>query len=191
LCFGIYGNAGHNQLVRIELSDGTVLNGEIIVPDCSGSTESDGSWTLVDVSCFQETNINMIIDTPMSELVAGVGFDYSAHTADGASSYSCEVNPNIAGRIFCWGAPPLHNSPLEVCVSPPGVAERCSSFSDFWTRLPNCTTQPNEEPSEEPNDEPNDEPSGGSLDCSIYDVHTCGSVAGCHWSRSSWSCVNN
>lgn len=176
MCSGIPGSPGSTMTITFCLSDGTCLNSDILVPNCDEPTDPVGFWNLVDVNCFHVTDIYMIIDTSMSELVPGVEFNYSVQTADGTSSYTCEMHPSIAGRIFCWGAPPMHNSPLEVCVSTPGVEERCNSFDDFWVNVPLCAVPVTEEPTEEPG-EPDEPP----LDCSIYEIKICGTIAGCHW----------
>ena len=187
MCSGIPGAAGSTMTITFCLSDGTCPNSDIVVPDCSAGTGPVGFWNLLDVNCLHLTDIYMIIDTPVSEIVPGSDFHYNVHTADGVNTYTCEIHPDIAGRIYCHGAPPMHNSPLEVCVSVGAAEEHCTSFDDFFIRVPLCEAPPTEAPVETEAPGTTEEPELPVVNpaCSTYsDGASCNSApAGCFWLR--------
>ena len=187
MCSGIPGAAGSSMTITFCLSDGTCPNSDILVPDCSTETEPVGFWNLLDVNCLHLTDIYMIIDTPVSEILPGSDFHYNVHTADGVNTYTCEIHPDIAGRIYCHGDPPMHNSPLEVCVSVGDGEEHCTSFDDFFIRVPLCEAPPTEAPVETEAPGTTEEPDipVANPACSTYtDGASCNSApAGCFWLR--------
>ncbi len=180
MCSGIPGSPGSSMTISFCLSDGTCRSADILVSDCEAPNGPVGFWNLVDVNCFHVTDVYMIVDTAIEELIPGADFTYTARTLDGERSYTCEVHPDIAGRIFCYGEPPIHNSSLEVCITLAGQPEACGTFDEFFVRLPLCEAAPTEPP-------PTEEPGGGEpgVVCGEFtDSDSCNANAECVWRKN-------
>ena len=103
-------------------------------------TPEGGDWSIIETGCLDETQIYFIVDTGLAWLVPGASWTRTA--LDGESSYVCNVDPVVPGRVRCEGNRPAAPGSLLVQIQQDGAPLPTSVFFDDWparvAAIPDC-----------------------------------------------------
>jgi len=173
-CLDIPGNPGDPAVFKVGFTDGTSDIRDFQIPTCQ-AVESKNQCKLYTAECVGTQSISFLVDVLNKDTLQGVPLMAGSVSAiSGPDTYSCQLHPSVAGRIYCVG-PKQGNgiwslSVYYATVEQPDANAYCVFYDDMWNaaKAIGC---------EEPKPPDENKP----VCSAIKDGPTCQTTAGCEW----------